>query len=104
MKLCKAEENKKVDFLNREMERGYCYPTLAEFCLWLLDSGLWKTLSLEQIEKLVKYIGECEHVDGDEYIPEENWEHYVHAELGKECLVCRVKDIARDYILYQSFR
>ena len=89
----------RVEFLNKEMARGFCYDHNAEFCYWLLESDLYKQLTLKQVECLVDYIGESEHDSTD--IPKEHWEHLVHLELSTvhNCLVCLTKwdEILEDY-------
>ena len=94
-----------VEYLNREMARGYCYPHLASFCLWLLESDFYKKLSLDQLDRLTEYVGETEHA-GDTNVEKEEWPHLVHAELKERCFICDIKgtEAVEDYKLYWSGR
>lgn len=88
----------RVKQLSGDIARGHVYPHSASFCLWLLDSDIYKKLNIEQITRLAEYLFENEHMGVD--VPKEDWEHLLHAEWQKECFVCTLKDPAEDYKLY----
>jgi len=93
----------RVDYLYQEIARGYCYPHYASFCLWLLDTDIYKKLDMVQLDRLTEYVVENEHQE--ENVPEDHWEHIIHVELKQSCLVCTVKeDMVADYKLYGEER